>query len=142
MLQGCGRQVWQVAGHDQPCRFRVRQLRGANSGGRPFNVAAVHDLREALAQWVSDLVRANRNECLLRKLLHQVHGAFQLRLFSIADGGLVAAHARTATAGQHQPEQRRTHARTLRLNVRLPPVLPSNRTGPIWMSCDSALHMS
>ena len=67
---------------------------------------------------------------------------------------LVALHARAAPAGEHQSVERWLRrgvhvdlpragfARRGRSKSRLPPRLRSRRTGPISMSCESALHMS
>src|SRR5690606_40700851 len=97
------------------------------------------------AQRVGPLVLAHRNKAALGQRRQQVEGARQLRAPVELQRCLVAPHAGTAAAREDQPIQRRGHARARvarRRKSRLPPLLETSCTGPMRMSCDSALHMS
>jgi hypothetical protein len=140
----------QVTGQHQPGGVGVFGQRRADAGDRSFDVATIHDARPGGAHRIVGLLGAHRDERARHARREQLHRSFELGLAAVVgDGRLVALHARAAAAGEHQAEQwrRRVHLRLRgalpRLTkLRLPPCLLSSRTGPISMSCDSALHMS
>ncbi len=97
----------QVAGEHEPGGIGMARLRGHDAGDGPGNLAEIDDLREARAQRVRGLVGPNGNEDPLDERSDQLGCPLELAASRVLEHRLVALHARTAAAGEHQAVKRR-----------------------------------
>ena len=121
--------------------LRMPLLRREDAVDRSAGSLGVDDLRVTLAQRLLNLVGAYRHVTSIHHTLEQSERRRQLRASVIGECRLVAMHARTAPAREHETAELGL-AHALRPKSRLPPRLASRRTRSMTMSWDSALHMS
>ena len=104
----------QVAGQHQPGGLRVAApaRRGCRRSGRP---PPAHPRSAQSARAADPPSGRARTETKARVTsgVEQRHGALELRAARVAQRGLVLAHARAATAGEHQAVQRGGHRPSL-----------------------------
>src|SRR5262245_52986261 len=116
-------------------------LRGDDPSDRTAADRPVDDLREARAERLAGLVRADRNECALHVAREEVVGGRELRPRPIGECRLVRVHPRRAAPGENEAEERRHGACSAPKSL-LPPDFSTSRSDSMTMPCESALHMS
>ena len=105
-------EVRQVTPQHQPRRSWRQGLGGGDAGNGAQALMCIHHLRISRARGFGALIRPHRHEGPFDAGIQQVHGAIELILALVGQGGLVTPHARASAAGQHQAvEGGRSHGR-------------------------------